>query len=73
MNDAKFKGEECSENTKNCGILDDNENKLCIPKDSECPINLISETKLNPNSNFLSTVIGKKHFIISMIILQIEK
>ena len=46
---AKLKDEPCPEKTKNCGIIDDNENKLCLPLDSDCPINYISETKLNEN------------------------
>ena len=62
LNDAKLKEEPCPQNTKNCGILDDNENKLCLPLDSDCPINFISETKLNENYNYSSTVIGNKTF-----------
>ena len=62
LNDAKLKEEPCPQNTKNCGILDDNENKLCLPLDSDCPINFISETKLNENYNYSSTVIGHKTF-----------
>ena len=61
-NDAKLKEEKCPENTKNCGILDDNENKLCLPLDSDCPINFISETKMDPNFNYSSTVINGKIF-----------
>ena len=61
-NDAKLKEEECPMNTKNCGILDDNENKLCLPYYSDCPINMISETKLNENYYYSSAVIGDKKF-----------
>ena len=46
-NDAKLKDEQCPKNTKNCGILDDNENKLCSPLDSDCPINCISKKKMD--------------------------
>ena len=62
INDARLKEEPCPENTKNCGILDDNENKLCLPIDSDCPINYISETKLNENYNYDSITIDGKTF-----------
>ena len=62
INDAKSKEEPCPENTKYCGILDDNENKLCLPLDSDCPINYISETKLNEKYNYSSTLIDNKTF-----------
>ena len=62
INNAKLKEEPCPSNTKNCGILDDNGNKLCLPLDSECPINFISETILNENYNYSSTVIDNKTF-----------
>ena len=61
-NDAKLKEEECPMNTKNCGILDDNENKLCLPNDSDCPVNIISDTKLNDNFDYSSTIIDDKAF-----------
>ena len=38
-NDAKLKEEECPAGTKFCGIIDDNEIKLCISSDLNCPIN----------------------------------
>ena len=60
LKNAMLKNEECPNKTKNCGILDDNENKLCIPDNLECPINIISEEKLNiSNSSFK---IGNKTF-----------
>lgn len=31
--------EECPFNFKNCGIIDTNNNKLCLPNNYECPIN----------------------------------
>ena len=57
---VKLKNEECPSNTKNCGILDDNENKLCIPNNSSCPINTISEEKLN--KTYSSFTVGNKTF-----------
>lgn len=62
INDAKLKDEPCPKNTKNCGILDDDENKLCLPLDSDCPINYISEIKLNEKYNYSSTLIDNKTF-----------
>ena len=62
INNAKLKEESCPENTKNCGILDDNENKLCLDLDSDCPINYISETKLNEKYNYPSVIIDNKTF-----------
>ena len=62
IDNAKLKNESCPDNTKNCGILDDNENKLCLPLDTECPINFITETKLKENYNYSSTIIDNKTF-----------
>ena len=59
LNDAKLKDEECPENTKYCGILDDEENKLCLPLNSECPTNIISIEKLN-QSDYSTSIIGNK-------------
>ena len=56
IKDAKLKDEQCPENTKNCGILDDEENKLCLPINSECPPNVISTTKLNTNNYYTSVI-----------------
>ena len=53
IKDAVLKDEACPENTKNCGILDDEENKLCIPIKYECPPDVVSTTKLN-NSEYSS-------------------
>ena len=61
MNDVKLKDEQCPENTKNCGILDDEGNKLCLPTNAECPPNVISTTKLNIN-NYRTTIIDNKTF-----------
>ena len=60
LNNVILKNEECPDNTKNCGILDDNENKLCISDDLNCPINTISEEKLN--NSYSSFKIGNKTF-----------
>ena len=59
LKDAKLKDEECPPNTKNCGILDDEENKLCISINSECPFNVISCSKLNQN-NYLTSEIDNE-------------
>ena len=59
---AKLKEEECPIGTKNCGIIDDNENKLCISWDSKCPINYLSENKLNSNQIHSTVNIGNKTF-----------
>ena len=60
--DAKLKEEECPIGTVNCGIIDDNENKLCISSDLNCPINYLSENKLNSNKIHSSVDIGDKTF-----------
>ena len=38
---AFSKTENCPLNYKMCGFLDDDKNKLCLPKDQKCPINHI--------------------------------
>ena len=60
--DAKLKEEECPFGTINCGIIDDNENKLCISSDLNCPINYLSENKLNSNKIHSTVNIGNKAF-----------
>ena len=59
---AKLKEEECPIGTINCGIIDDNENKLCMPLSSNCPINYLSENKLNSNKIQSTLDIGNKTF-----------
>ena len=61
-NNAKLKEEECPLGTKDCGIIDDNENKLCVSSSSNCPINYISENKTNPNKIHSNVIIGNKTF-----------
>ena len=61
-NNAKLKEEECPIGTIDCGIIDDNENKLCVSSSSNCPINYISENKTNPNKIHSSVIIGSKTF-----------
>ena len=61
-NNAILKDEECPKGTINCGIIDDNENKLCIASSSNCPINYISENKTNPNKIYSNVIIGNKTF-----------
>ena len=60
VKDAKLKNEECPAKTRNCGILDDNENKLCLRDDLECPINIISEEKINNSNSYFQ--VGNKTF-----------
>jgi len=60
LENAILKEEECPEGTKNCGIIDDNENKLCIKSNLKCPINYLSEQKLS--NDFSSVLIGDKTF-----------
>ena len=58
--DIILKNEECSEGRKNCGIIDDNGNELCIKTYLNCPINYILENKLSNDSS--SVLIGNKTF-----------
>ena len=60
-NNAKLKEEECPIGTVNCGIIDDNENKLCISS-GNCPINYFSDNKLNSNKIHSIVNIGNKTF-----------
>ena len=39
LDDAILKDEECPEGTKNCGIIDSNENQLCLRNNLNCPVN----------------------------------
>lgn len=56
------KNEECPSETKFCGYIDDQENKLCISSTSSCPINYFSENKSNENLNYQTVIIGNKTF-----------
>ena len=60
LKNAKLKDEKCPKNTKNCGIIDDEKNKLCIPIYEKCPPNIIStstkQLKLNQNNYFASEI-----------------
>ena len=58
--DIILKDEECPEGTKNCGIIDNDNNELCIKKKWNCPINYISENKLS--DEYSSVLIGNKTF-----------
>ena len=49
-----------SAKTRNCGILDYDENKLCLRDDIECPINIISEEKINNINSYFN--VGNKTF-----------
>ena len=55
-----LKDEDCPEGTKNCGIIDDNGNSLCIKLKFKCPINYISENKLSDDCS--SFLLGNKTF-----------
>ena len=60
LDDAILKDEECPEGTKNCGIIDSNENQLCLRNNLNCPVNYISEEKLS--KVYSSVLIGNKTF-----------
>ncbi len=60
LNDIILKDEECPKGAKNCGIIDGNGNELCIKSNLKCPINYISENKLN--NDFSPVLIGNKTF-----------
>ena len=59
---SKLKNEECPKGTIDCGIIDDNENKLCISSNLNCPINYFSENKLDEDKIHSSVIIGNKTF-----------
>ena len=59
LKNVVLKNENCSINTRFCGIVDDEENKLCLPISSECPPNVISTIKLN-KSNYYTSIIDNK-------------
>lgn len=48
LNSAVLPGEDCPVNTKLCGILDNNGNKLCLSEEEECPINKIVVSESEP-------------------------
>ena len=60
LQDAMPKNVECPLKTKNCGIIDDNENKLCIDKRLDCPINTISVEKFKNADSYFT--VGNKTF-----------
>ena len=45
-------GNNCPSNTKQCGILDSNNRKLCLPNDEDCPLNGIAISKRNNEPNY---------------------
>ena len=57
---VKLKEEECPKGTKSCGIIDKDENKLCIETNLPCPINYISDKK--SDTDYSSVIIGNKNF-----------
>ena len=62
LENAVLKDEECPKGTKYCGILDGNENKLCIKSNLKCPINYISDDEANNNQNYSTFSFGNKTF-----------
>ena len=59
LDNVVLKDENCSSDTKLCGILDGEGNKLCLPTNAECPPNVMSTTKLNTN-NYYTSIIDNK-------------
>ena len=57
LNSALPANEECPPNKHQCGILDDLGNKLCYPKNIECPINHITLDKSIINENYSSYIV----------------
>ena len=72
LNDAMPKDKECPLKTKNCGIIDDNENKLCIDNRLDCPINTISEEKFK-NADYYFTMVIKLFIMVLMKMQKIKK
>ena len=62
LNNAISSNESCPIGKKNCGILDELGNILCLSTYEECPINLVTTniTKISGYSNYSSTRIGDK-------------
>ena len=59
IKDAILKDEGCPKGTKNCGIIDNNGNQLCIRNHLNCPINYISENI--SRNDYSSVLIGNKN------------
>ena len=62
LNDCVTKYEECTR--KDCGIVDDNGNRLCISNIDKCPINYISDEKLDGNFDYSTLELGGKTFYV---------
>ena len=62
LDNAILKDEECPEGKKYCGIIDGNENKLCIKSNLKCPINYISDDETNINQDYSSFSFNNKTF-----------
>ena len=60
LDNVFLKNESCPSGTKYCGIIDNEEKKLCIKSNLNCPINYISENK--ENNDYSSVLIGNKTF-----------
>ena len=61
LKDVILSNEECPKGKRSCGLVDNKGNKLCVYSGSDCPINLITDTKKD-NFNYASTIIGNKTF-----------
>ena len=63
LNNAIKADELCPDDKKMCGILDEFGNKLCYPKDENCPINFITLNISEMNyTNYNTAVVGNKTF-----------
>ena len=60
LDNAILKDEKCPKGTKNCGIIDNIGNELCLNSNLICPINYISENKIG--KDYSSVLIGNKTF-----------
>ena len=60
LKNVRLKEEECPKGTKNCGIIDKDDNKLCLETNMACPINYILENE--SDIDYSSTIIGNKTF-----------
>lgn len=58
LNFSFLPDENCPNNLKMCGILDNEGNKLCLPEKEECPINKIELSKPTDGYNYKETSLG---------------
>ena len=60
VNDAVSENETCPDGKRPCGIIDGNENKLCLPKNEKCPINYIDIKPLDKEHSFVPIKVGNQ-------------